>query len=367
MPNKNTQILLDLGVNNGKKTFGAWEEVQAFLESEVSAYRWLKDHQTHCDIFSNIHRYQVQINQQQDKARAAHLVGELFKTFGLPLSNSVQGAFISQLRKDYSDAVAAGALSQIMGLRVQNPDAKHFKGIVLGIAFQEGFSVGSATATQNALTELEKDFRVKFDETEVERRKQSGNFKRQRTLHKRLVRKAMLIAEKQAALLNKQVVDATNEAIASLQNTEATYREHMKLRAPVEYWRQKSTAHSQKSGTYRLFLFWYFLIATTLVGGGLFGLAKYMIGIATPTTPTPVYFILGTMGVLGTTIYFWIARIMAKLFLSEHHMSIDAEERAVMAETYLALIENNEAQDKEREIVLASLFRPTSVLFDYQI
>jgi hypothetical protein len=46
--------------------------------------------------------------------------------------------------------------------------------------------------------------------------------------------------------------------------------------------------------------------------------------------------------------------------MSEHHLAVDSEERATMVKTYLALTEKNAADEKERALVLASLFRPTS-------
>jgi hypothetical protein len=51
---------------------------------------------------------------------------------------------------------------------------------------------------------------------------------------------------------------------------------------------------------------------------------------------------------------------MVRLFLSEHHLAINAEERATMALTYLALTADEKADEKERALVLASLFRPTA-------
>lgn len=46
--------------------------------------------------------------------------------------------------------------------------------------------------------------------------------------------------------------------------------------------------------------------------------------------------------------------------MSEHHLAIDAEERATMVLTYLALMERGAAEDKDRALILAPLFRLTS-------
>ncbi len=57
---------------------------------------------------------------------------------------------------------------------------------------------------------------------------------------------------------------------------------------------------------------------------------------------------------------FWIGRLFTKLYLSQHHLLQDAEERAVMTTTYLALTHENAASDEDKKIILGALFRPTA-------
>ena len=56
---------------------------------------------------------------------------------------------------------------------------------------------------------------------------------------------------------------------------------------------------------------------------------------------------------------FWVGRLLTRLYLSEHHLRHDAEERAVMTTTYLALTHERAAEETDRQIVLAALFRST--------
>jgi hypothetical protein len=51
---------------------------------------------------------------------------------------------------------------------------------------------------------------------------------------------------------------------------------------------------------------------------------------------------------------------MIRLWLSAHHLVIDAQERVVMIETYLALIKEGQLDEKERALVLTPLFRSSS-------
>ncbi|WOI45625.1 DUF6161 domain-containing protein [Acidovorax sp. BLS4] len=48
-----------------------------------------------------------------------------------------------------------------------------------------------------------------------------------------------------------------------------------------------------------------------------------------------------------------------RLYLSAHHLRIDADERAVMVQAYLALTNEGKVTEAERVLVLGPLFRPT--------
>jgi hypothetical protein len=58
---------------------------------------------------------------------------------------------------------------------------------------------------------------------------------------------------------------------------------------------------------------------------------------------------------------FWIIRITVKIALSNLHLSEDAHERVVMIQTYLAFVKETEVKDKDKELILSSLFRPSNI------
>lgn len=73
----------------------------------------------------------------------------------------------------------------------------------------------------------------------------------------------------------------------------------------------------------------------------------------------PEYWRVGVLigaGLLGA----WIVRIFVRLFLSHIHLLQDARERAIMVQTYLALLRKDAVTEKERELILAVLFRPAA-------
>jgi len=56
----------------------------------------------------------------------------------------------------------------------------------------------------------------------------------------------------------------------------------------------------------------------------------------------------------------WIGRLLTRLYLSEHHLRKDAEERRIMTTTYLALMRKEAAGDQDRQVILTALFRNSS-------
>ena len=57
----------------------------------------------------------------------------------------------------------------------------------------------------------------------------------------------------------------------------------------------------------------------------------------------------------------WIIRISVKIALSNLHLSEDANERVVMIQTYLSFVQEGQIEEKDKEIILTSLFRPSNI------
>lgn len=153
-----------------------------------------------------------------------------------------------------------------------------------------------------------------------------------------------------------------DEAVTNIQNTEASYKEYMKLRAPVEYWEGKARGHSIKETSARRRLYGYFPVTAILMAAVFLWAASFLINhpdTAQNKAPVALYVVISGGLLLLSTIAFWVGRLLTKLYLSEHHLRNDAEERAVMTTTYLALINEAAASETDRQIILNALFRAT--------
>jgi hypothetical protein len=152
------------------------------------------------------------------------------------------------------------------------------------------------------------------------------------------------------------------QAVLEINAVQAAYLESMRLQAPVKYWSDKAEAHGKKEfwGIVRLIVF--FPVALAALSFAFWEAGRYLLDhAANPDAKNPVALYVVITGGLAvvSTMLFWVGRLLTKLYLSEHHLRNDAEERAVMTETYLALTKEADASDADRDIILAAIFRNT--------
>ena len=160
--------------------------------------------------------------------------------------------------------------------------------------------------------------------------------------------------------------DRHHAAARSIRAVEDTYREHMGLKAPVEYWKAKAGQHEKSEIRARAWVIAFFVItlpamavAFGVTGSALIEKALEIRPQGAPPFPTAI-FIIASAGLASCAgLVFWAGRLLTKLYLSQHHLRQDAQERATMTETYLALIENGAATEADRQVILNALFRNT--------
>lgn len=146
-------------------------------------------------------------------------------------------------------------------------------------------------------------------------------------------------------------------AMAKLHATDIAFTEKMTLKAPVEYWEKKGIRHGTAERKMRLWLRIYFPGAFLLILGMFGGTGYYLLTTPQETLP-PGLFIVASAGLASAAgLLFWVGRLLTKLYLSQHHLRQDAEERATMTTTYLALTEVAAAAEVDRQIILSALFR----------
>ena len=243
-----------------------------------------------------------------------------------------------------------------------------------------------ARAFENQAVELTGDFENKVTEQtrifenrtirqetafENQRVKQANVFERQTTeqanvFERQTTEQANVFErqiDKQASDSEKQITKQAedfeimlNEAKKKLTDFETTFRENIALQSPVAYWTQKRDHHQK--------VMWWMAASTAI-----FAIATGLIFIWAANVYLNVTFDevkLSQIGVLLaiSTLGVWLTRLSAKIFISNLHLRTDADERVTMIQTYLAfLAEGNGPKVDERQLILQTLFRPSTTGF----
>ncbi|EJL38364.1 hypothetical protein PMI01_00124 [Caulobacter sp. AP07] len=369
------------------------EELRAFLQSELDGWNWLssiRNMNNPNDVLSSIRllwdTHWQNVNSALDALNNGNLeqAENWFRSYfqdgiPLPVSGSPRRALIDNVRTNIGERAAIGALAALTDRRFDGQDPEQVRGLFAAHEFLSGTGKAARQSVQSGLSSLLKQLgrqqeraEQKADDLdrriEITERRHTRHFKKlldtgRRSRREFIQRNFDEIAQFRNQI-NEQVASLLREkddSIASIQQTEKTYSEHMGLKAPVTYWRDKAKGHRVKSwisGVVGL------IFATSLVYFGItHGVSWILDLIAKVFKETrqwqATYSVLG-IAAFVLTIIFWIGRLISRTYVSESHLAIDAEERAVMVETYLALTQENKIDTTERVLVLGSLFRASS-------
>ena len=152
--------------------------------------------------------------------------------------------------------------------------------------------------------------------------------------------------------LKEQTETFWNESNNRRDELEKVYREKLRLEAPALYWDSMAQKYNTKGTIWLwvsisiaaviisvLLLCFFYMPMEKSAEMSLFGIVRnYMILTAT----------------VGIGVY--MLRLFIRMCMSSYHQSRDAEERSKLAIFYLALIEKKAVTDKERALVINSLF-----------
>lgn len=165
----------------------------------------------------------------------------------------------------------------------------------------------------------------------------------------RVVAKALAHASRKAT----SIQSTASLQVGLIEDTRAAYQEQMRLKAPVEYWAEKRKQHNESAQAWLTALGVFVVVAAIAVG---FAFNSALSAVGEQALSGKHVLILAGMGTLLTFV-FWMAKLIVRIYLGERHLSTDAEERRVMTQAYLALINEKAASSEERVVILSSLFK----------
>lgn len=126
------------------------------------------------------------------------------------------------------------------------------------------------------------------------------------------------------------------------------YDTELQLKAPAKYWRIRERNHLKKSI--------YFGIGLAGVGLSLAIFLLVMVNINEYVTwsNSATTIIVATGGI-------WLLKMLNKLFMSNYHLYVNAQERFTMINTYLSMIrKSNLDNEKDKQYILDALFKHSS-------
>jgi hypothetical protein len=361
-------LTVDLGANGGQRTFYDFDELDAFIADENAAApgRLLRN-LIGGAVWQRVIDAQNLVGSTRGNPANLPALADAFAAafgdqaaFSFPTSVGPRGQLVIDIAQARGEGVAAGALAYFInhiGSLTQNSET--IQGAHLAAAFDVGIDANGAKNYRSA-------FKLIADQGTRHHRKMAedgAELLNQISQHhdnavQRFRRAATRIALRHRRRFHeaKQRFDTAEKDIRLV---EETYKVQMALQAPVEYWEHKKSRHQTKAVLLRRLLCWFGIGATVSLGWLLYEIANRIVLEASKGTGTGALAYAG-IGVFVTTIAFWAARIMVRLFMSEHHLAIDAEERAIMVQTYLALKLKEQVGPEDLKIILTGLFKSTS-------
>jgi hypothetical protein len=369
---------------HGQLRFKNFEEVQRWMLDERAQWAWLINggpasgesetlRQAYINGFSRIENAVNSLRTNVDNITAKNgLANELtnFYRNGVGyLSSDPSAIFGQEIATQLGRDAAAAAFATLIGrtFGITNNTSAAIVGIVKATLHSDNISAESPGVTNEALRQIMDghqkqveeqgqswDGFVRSAEQTIANWFESGNNKLA-AFDERLVS-----FNEETRTRNENFSHHANETIASIQKTEKAYKEQMALQAPVEYWSAEEREHRREEkrfawvgGVYAACVF------VSIVGALFIGIPALARDVALKDNPYP-YLAAASGALLLVTIFFWVGRILGRLFLSARHLAIDAGERVALIQTYLALTQDGKIAEAERTLVLTPLFRSSS-------
>lgn len=178
-------------------------------------------------------------------------------------------------------------------------------------------------------------------------------------------------AEGRIATLDKLAERQQESRKRAFEELKDLFHTQLRLRAPVALWEKRAGTHRIQSRR-ALRNFWITVAFSIALGigapycAGDYVAASFTTHYCPPDQPQNCvrqFSAKGPLTVAGLlltlSLILWMTRLQYRIFLSERHLSLDAEEKKAFAETFMALKEDSSVDVANETIVLAALFRST--------
>jgi len=368
---KNALISIELR-SSGTKTFTSLDEFQQWREKEREFWKWLPEIQRQdshivSQLMAKLSTFFEPIDQMLNATRnikddeqikvkakqiASHIQAQITRQ-PIVMSDSVEGAFIAELRQD-NPRVAAHTAGAMMGIPLDSSMQESLEGQFLSVAFKHGYR----DRTKNerfALQKLQAEWRDLWGQSKMEFEATSKQYNEFGDQYVQQISSQKTAFEDFKITAETEFTNLVEQSQKQLGNIEKTYDEKLALQAAVQYWKNKAQSH----GSTATKLAWACGIVGVIVAVFI-GLETFIaVGPLQKVSDLPLW--KAAMLLLTAIIGVWSIRVLVRLLLSNLHLKSDAVERRTMLLTYLALLRRGQGpKEDQREMILQILFRPSA-------
>ena len=359
-PNINFEIQLK-GLSSIHKfltqQINGWKKEENLPNEFEQSKRHFVNRRNGIDNFLN--SYHSQTNEANLNSYWINEANQLRSNSNFFIYDSPQTEFLLKIYKEKPNSFQ-GAYHFIIGsLRTNNK--KEFIGSLLAYEFEtKDFTelLNRRNKEKSSITKLRNDFREQLNESETQLTEHLTN---STSDYKTYVAKIDEFKESKESLFNEWFENSKNDfsdfdsnSKTKISDLEKTYEELLRLKKPAEYW--KSRATTLKSEGWKA-IYW-------LIGLVVFAcVTLYLLLWLTPEGML-LSFVKGNAqaikwSVVYVTFISFLAfgiRALNKVAFSSFHLARDAEEREQLTYVYLALIKDKAVDEKDKNLIMQSLF-----------
>lgn len=168
-----------------------------------------------------------------------------------------------------------------------------------------------------------------------------------------------------------EVLEKSKTLESEFENAKEAVLKNIELKQATTYWEEQAEKYDKKYLIYfgiNIFIAICLIVTTFYLINhtGLFITnTTDLIGKELPDAITKIAhsasFFNYIIFIMFTTIMVWMMKILVKIMLSNYHLAVDANERVIMINTYLVLLEDGKGfEESDKKVILDNIFRQTN-------
>ena len=168
-----------------------------------------------------------------------------------------------------------------------------------------------------------------------------------------------------------EILEKSKTLVSEFENAKEAVLKNIELKQATTYWETQAKEYDKKYLIYfgiNIFIAICLIVTTFYLINhtGLFITnTTDLIGKELPDAITKIAhsasFFNYIIFIMFTTIMVWMMKILVKIMLSNYHLAVDANERVIMINTYLVLLEDGKGfEESDRKVILDNIFRQTN-------